>query len=114
MCSASARFSAFSAASIFAFTEPTTAGFFTHVFLYLSIFLLCAGLATTLGIVIRQRLVKRGLYVQNLFESLRQGILFGILITGSVLLSALGLLVWWVELTFCLLIIATELFFYTS
>jgi hypothetical protein len=82
--------------------------------LYLSIFLGTTGLTTLVGLTVRKRFVKRGLYVQHLFESLRQGILIGILLTGSILLSASNLLSWWVELTFVLVIVTTELFFYSN
>ena len=100
---------AFSAASIIFFTDPNTSGLLTHIFFYASIFLLVLGIATVIGLIIRQVLFK-GIYVVNLSHSFRQAVLIGILVVTSLLLSSHGLLEWWVELSLILLLACLEAF----
>jgi hypothetical protein len=101
---------AFSLFSIVRFTDPFTAGSLTHILLYLSVFLLCLGLFTLIGILIRQRFFY-GIYIANLITSFRQAILLATLVTGSLLLQAQGLRFWWVELLFILFLMVLEIFF---
>lgn len=101
--------SAFSVASIIFFSDPKTAGNFTHSFLYLSLFLFWLGLFTLIGILIRRRL-NSGLYITSLKISTRQAFLISLLITVSLALKAQDLLFWWVEAGFVLLLIVIELF----
>ncbi len=101
---------AFSLFSIIRFTDPYTAGTLTHILLYLSVFLLCIGLFTLMGIIIRQRFFY-GIYIANLITSFRQAVLLAILLTGSLLFQAQGIRFWWVELIFILFLIVLEIFF---
>lgn len=100
----------FSLFSIIRFTDPATAGWLTHTLLYLSLFLLCVGVFTFLGILIRQRFFY-GIYIVNLTTSFRQAILLAILVTGSLVLQAKDLRFWWVELILILFLIVVEVFF---
>lgn len=101
---------AFSLFSIIRFTDPFAAGAITHLLLYLSVFLLCLGLFTLIGILVRQRFFY-GIYIANLITSFRQAILLAILLTGSLFLQAQGLRFWWVELILILFLIVLETFF---
>jgi hypothetical protein len=101
---------AFSLFSLLKFTDPFTSGWLTHFLLYLTLFLLCVGLFTLAGIVIRQRFFF-GIYLANLKVSLRQGVLLALLITASLFLLSQGLLFWWVELILILFLIVLEIFF---
>ncbi len=100
----------FSLFSIIRFTDPDTAGLLTHIFLYLSIFLLCLGLFTLIGIVVRQRFFY-GIYIANLTTSFRQAILLSLLLTSSLYLQSRGLGLWWVELILVLFLVVVEIFF---
>lgn len=95
--------------SIIYLSDPFNDGVIAHIFFHLSLFLTIVGLATGIGIIIRQRFGK-GLYITNLAISFRQGILVGVLILGSLLLLSHGILFWWVELTFILFLVFFELF----
>jgi hypothetical protein len=100
----------FSLFSIIKFTDPNQAGAITHASFYLSLFLLCIGVFTLLGVVIRQKFFY-GIYMAHLVTSFRQAILLSILLTGSLFLQSLGLALWWVEIIFLLFIMVLEIFF---
>lgn len=100
----------FSLFSIIRFTDPYTAGLVTHILFYLSLFLLCVGIFTLAGIVIRQQFFY-GIYIANLITSFRQAILLGLLLSGSLYLQTKGLRLWWVELVFVLFLVTLEIFF---
>jgi hypothetical protein len=100
----------FSVFSIIRFTDPHTTGALTHVLLYLSLFLLCLGLFTLLGTLIRQKFFY-GIYIANLTTSFRQAILLAMLFTGSLYLQSLGLRYWWLQLVLILFLVALEIFF---
>lgn len=101
---------AFSLFSIIKFTDPFTGGALTHGLLYLSLFLLCVGVFTLAGTLIRQKFFY-GIYIANLKTSFRQGILLGLLVNGSLFLQAKDLRFWWVELIFILFLVVLEIFF---
>ncbi len=100
----------FSVFSIIRFTDPSTTGAVTHVLLYISLFLLCLGLFTLLGTLIRQKFFY-GIYIANLTTSFRQAILLATLFTGSLYLQSLGLRYWWLQLILILFLVALEIFF---
>ncbi len=99
----------FSLCSIIFFTDPYKSGTFTHIFFYISLFLLSLGCFTILGIILREMLLK-GLYIVNLSNSFRQAILISLLLCCSMLLQGQGLLYWWVELSLILLLTSVEIF----
>lgn len=101
--------SGFSLGCILFFTQPESSGITTYTFLYFSIFLLAFGISCLIGIYIRQ-LFKEHLYIVNLSHSFRQAILFALLITGSLILQAQGLLYWWVEASLVLFLASIEAF----
>ncbi len=99
----------FSLASIIFFTDPYSAGVFTHIFFYLSLFLTCIGLFVIAGLVLRQ-LFFPGLYMAHLGQSFRQALLLSVLITVSMILQGQQLLYWWVEGSLILLLVFVEIF----
>gem|GEM_PF-1290815 len=100
---------AFSLASIVNFTDPLNSSWLTHLALYLSLFLLCLGLFTIVGLGVRQWLISK-MYVINLHNSFRQALLIAILAVASFLLLANHLLFWWVELSLILFLFLVEIF----
>ena len=99
----------FSLASIVFFTDPYTAGLFTDIFFYLSLFLTSLGVFVIVGLVVRQ-LFFPGLYITHLGQSFRQALLLSILITVSMVLQSQRLLYWWVEGSLILLLLFIEIF----
>lgn len=100
-----------SAISIFFFSDPELAGKLTFFFLYLSIFLSLFGCFTLIGALIR-KVYSPGVFGNSLGQSLRQGLLTALLVTISLLLSAQGLLYWWVEASLILFFVFFEIFFH--
>jgi len=100
----------FSVFSIIRFTDPNTTGALTHIILYLSLFLLCLGVFTFLGTLIRQKFFY-GIYIANLTTSFRQAILLALLLTGSLYLQSVDLRYWWLQLVLILFLVALEIFF---
>lgn len=98
---------AFSLASIINFTDPNSSSRITFAFFYLSLFLFSLGIFTLIGLGLRKAL-HGGLYVINLNNSFRQGLLLGLLVTVSFLLISLRLLFWWVELSLVLFLAFVE------
>ena len=109
LLSLSTFLAAFSLASIITFTDPVQSTYLTYIFLYLSLFLFSVGFFTLIGISIRQ-LLFQGIYITNLGHSFRQGILLAVLISGSLILQAEGLLFWWVGLSLVLFLTLLEAF----
>jgi hypothetical protein len=99
----------FSLASIINFTDPTSASLVTLGFFYISLFLVCLGLFTLVGVSLRQWLWP-GLYLANLGDSFRQALLISLLIVISFLLLAKRILFWWVEGSLVLFLAAVEAF----
>jgi hypothetical protein len=97
----------FSLASIVSFADPQSSSWITFAFFYASLFLVALGIFTLIGLGLRQWLWP-GLYMLNLSNSLRQGILVAILIVISFLLLSKSLLFWWVELSLILFLSAVE------
>jgi len=95
--------------SVLYLSDPYADGIVAHMFFHLSLFLTIVGLATGIGIAVRQKFGK-GLYITNLAVSFRQAVLVGILIISSLVLLSYGILFWWVELTLILFLIFFELF----
>ncbi len=103
--------SAFSLGSLAVFTDPFTHGIFTHLIFFVSLFLVSVGVFTLLGQYIRNKL-NRSIYVVNFYHSFRQALLLALFISGSLALSANGLLFWWVEGSLILLLLFIEIFYH--
>jgi hypothetical protein len=99
----------FSLSSIVVFSDPFKSSWITFGFLYLSLFLSSLGLFTLLGIGIRQ-VFKQKVYVINLSNSFRQGLLISAFITVCFILQAQQLLFWWVGLSLIMLLLFVEIF----
>lgn len=99
----------FSLFSIVSFTDPQSSSWITFGFFYLSLLLLTLGIITLIGLGLRQWL-KQNLYIVNLADSFRQGLLIAILVVISFLLLSNHLLFWWVELSLILFFAAIEAF----
>jgi hypothetical protein len=100
-----------SVVAIFFFSDPEIAGKLTFFFLYLSIFLALFGGFTLVGAFVR-KFFSQSLFGSNLGLSLRQGLIIALLVTVSLLLSAKGLLYWWVEASLILFFVFFEIFFH--
>lgn len=99
----------FSLASIVDFTDPFASSAIVKMFFYVSLFLLCLGLFTIIGLFLRQWLWPK-LYVINLGHSFRQAVLVAILISVSLGIAAARLMFWWVELSLILFLASVEAF----
>jgi hypothetical protein len=97
--------------SILFYSDPESAGKLTFFLIYLSIFLCLFGLFTLLGTFIRKKFTTE-IPGNILGQSLRQGLQIALLVTVSLLLSAKGLLYWWVEASLILFFIFFEIFFH--
>jgi hypothetical protein len=105
----SALLAAFSLGSILVFSDPQTAGIFTFLFLYASVFILTLGIFTLIGLFLREWLWP-GLYVVNLSNSFRQALFIAILVAVSLILLSKRLLFWWVEGSLILFFVFMEAF----
>lgn len=99
----------FALGSIISFTDPASASLVIFGFFYASLFLLVLGLATLVGLGLRQWLWP-GLYVVNLGNSFRQAFLIAVLIAVSFFLLSQRLLFWWVEGSLILFLAFVEAF----
>ena len=107
---ASTLFALFSLVSLVIFTNPQSAGFLTFTSLYFSLFLSSLGIFTITGLAVRRKFFS-GLYSVNLKNSFRQAMLLSLLVVCWLLLSAQGLLYWWVVATLILFLGFVEAFF---
>lgn len=98
---------AFSLASIMNVSDPNTARLSTFIFFYLSLALVTLGLATLVGLILRQKFLP-GHYMLSLRASFRQGLFLAVLTTASLMLLAKDLMFWWLELTLILFFAALE------
>lgn len=105
----STALAAFSLISVLIFIDPFKASLFIFVIFYLSLFLVCLGLFTILGLILR-KLFSKKIYIIQLSQSFRQAVLISLLITFSAFLQANNLLFWWVEISLVLFLIFFEIF----
>ena len=91
------------------FADPFNDGLLAHFSLYASVFISAVGIFTILAEGLKIYIIK--FRTENhLRSSIRQGIIIGILITGSLALQSQDLLFWWVEITLILFLLAVEFF----
>lgn len=94
--------------------DPVTAGVPALLAFYLTLFIGLNGFFTTMATIVRAIVFARRNVEEVVTVSLRQGILFSILITGSLFLLSLELLTWWTLLLFIALISLLEFFFLST
>ena len=91
--------------------NPIEAGFLGFFFFYSSLLLALTGTLSVIGFFIRKLVLKEELAFCHVAVSFRQAILFSILVAGSLILQAKGLLTWWNVLLFILALTVLEFFF---
>ncbi len=101
---------AFAVGSIVHFTNPVQAKPLTFIFLYLGVFLCSLGVATLIGLNIRQKFSEE-LFIKSIWASSRQGTLIALLVVASLILQSQHLLFWWMEASTILFILFIEIFF---
>lgn len=99
----------FSFFSIIIYTDPTASGLSVFIFLYLSLFLMSLGSTTLAGLLVR-RIWMKGLFNTNFANSFRQGLLLSFFVIICLILSASGILYWWVAISIILPLLAIESF----
>ncbi|MFA6533609.1 MAG: hypothetical protein WCT37_00385 [Patescibacteria group bacterium] len=78
--------------------NPEVAGFLGLFFFYLTLFFALTTSFAVLGLALRRLLVRQDLAVRQVAVALRQGLLFSLLLVGSLILVSLSLLTWWLGL----------------
>ena len=91
--------------------DPFAAGPLGFVFFYLTLFFSLVTTFSVIGLVLRRWLVKDQLAVKQVATALRQGILFSVLIVGSLILLSFDLLTWWNTLLLVAVLAVLEFFF---
>ena len=91
--------------------NPEEAGILGFVFFYVSLFIALWGTFSVMGFYFRKLILKEEMLIKHIKVSFRQGILFAILITGSLFLQSKNLLTWWNIVLFIIALTLLELFF---
>jgi len=91
--------------------DPFSSGFIGLVSFYLILFLSIMGTLFLIGFFVRFILLKRSVLFRHIGVSLRQAILFSILIIFSLLLQANRLFTWWNAILLILSLTLLEFFF---
>lgn len=86
--------------------DPATAGILAFLTFYLTLFIALNGFFTTSATVLRSIFQRRRKLESTVTTSLRQGIIFSMLLTGSLALLSQNLFTWW---TLILLILVSAL-----
>jgi hypothetical protein len=87
--------------------DPSTAGTLAFLAFYLTLFITLNGFFTTSATVLRSIFQPRRKLERIVTISLRQGVIFSVMLTGALLLMSQNLLSWW---TLVLLILVSALF----
>ena len=90
--------------------DPVAVGVPAHIFFYVSLGISLTGLFTTLLTVVRSLLFHQDVD-HAVFTSLRQAILFTVLITGTLIMLASDILTWWLLILFVFVVAVIEFFF---
>jgi len=80
---------------VLTFFEPSNAGWQGFALFYISLGLSLIGTLTLIGLLVRVFFSRETLVVKDVLISLRQGILFTVLIIVALILKGLDLLMWW-------------------
>jgi hypothetical protein len=99
----------FSLASLMIYTDPNEVGWIVYSLVYLSLFLASLGIFTLIGLLVR-KIWFSGLFNSKLSASFRQSLFLSGLLVLCAILSAHGLLFWWVTLSLVLPVLAVEAF----
>ena len=91
--------------------DPLEAGTLGLTIFYLSLFFSSAGTLAVAGFYVRRLVLKRQIVFHSVTNAFRQGILFAVLIVGSLYLQSLELLTWWNTVLFVLALTILEVFF---
>lgn len=75
--------------------DPTLAGAFGFFFFYLTLFFAVSASFAVMGLAVRRWLSRQGDERHQVVLALRQGIWFGLLMVGALLLLSFDLLTWW-------------------
>lgn len=75
--------------------DPTSAGFFGFLSFYLTLFFAVSASFAVIGLAVRLWLSHQGTERHQVVLALRQGIWFGLLLVGALLLLSFDLLTWW-------------------
>lgn len=94
--------------------DPVTAGVPALLAFYLTLFIALNGFFTTMATIVRAIIFARRNVEEVVTVSLRQGVLFSVLITGSLFLLSVELLNWWTLLLFIALVSLLEFFFLST
>jgi hypothetical protein len=93
------------------FISPENAGNFLLTLVFLSLFIGLSGIFTIVGFFVRYRTQRNRMPLRLLIISFRQGVMLGLLLTGSLFLKGQKLYWWWSGLTLLILVIAAESLF---
>lgn len=93
--------------------DPTKTGFLGYFLFYTSLGFSFLTSLTLFGTIIRVWLKKDELAYKHVIRSLRQGLLFSVLFITALVLSGLGLLVWWVMILLIFIATTLEVIFLT-
>jgi len=89
--------------------DPTDAGLIGFIFFYLSLFLALTGTFSTIGFLVRKKLVKNEEAVfHHVRHTFRQGIFFSATVIAGLILLQESLLTWWNGILLVLLFILLE------
>ncbi len=95
------------------YINPESSGFIGLFLFYISLLIALVGSFALLGFFFRVWFSAEDIVYKHVGISLRQAILFSVLVVGGLFLQALRLLTWWNGLLFILGLVVLELFFLT-
>ena len=95
------------------YINPESSGFIGLFLFYISLLIALVGSFALLGFFFRVWFLAEDIVYKHVGVSLRQAILFSVLVVGGLFLQALRLLTWWNGLLFILGLVVLELFFLT-
>lgn len=91
--------------------DPVKTSLLGFVLFYATIFIACLGTTVMLGTLIRLWLHPEEILYRQTVRSFRQGIIFSLLFTSTLLLLAFDLLFWWTIALLIILFTLVELYF---
>ncbi|MDX9892875.1 MAG: hypothetical protein RB292_00485 [Patescibacteria group bacterium] len=96
------------------YLDPTQLSWLGFLFFYAALALALSGTIFLAGDLIKSKIIRNKLLYYRVRSSVRQSILFAMLILGWLLLKSLGVLRWWNLLILILFLAAVEFFFISS
>lgn len=94
--------------------DPTETNFLGFLLFYISLFLASAGTISLIALLIRAYMVRDELIFRLVTRSFRQGLLFSLLIIGTLFLQSKRYLTWWNLLLLIFGLTALEFFFVSN